>query len=205
MGPATYSEAHNRYGVKVLVKAVRDGKPYQNSVIITRSDSSVNSLEDLAGKTFAFADIHSTTSHIIPRAMLLEEGIRAMLLEEGIDIKDLKHYNYLGHHDDVARAVIKGDFDAGGVMETAAEKFKNQGLKILKISEKVPGFNICISRNLSTEVIAELKKAFLSLSDNTPEGSSVLKSINENCSGFVEATDEEYNKVRLMMTKIGLI
>jgi methyl-accepting chemotaxis protein len=196
MGPATYSEAHNRYGVKVLVKAVRDGKPYQNSVIITRSDSSVNSLEDLAGKTFAFADIHSTTSHIIPRAMLLDEGI---------DIKDLKHYNYLGHHDDVARAVIKGDFDAGGVMETAAEKFKNQGLKILKISEKVPGFNICISRNLSTEVIAELKKAFLSLSDNTPEGSSVLKSINENCSGFVEATDEEYNKVRLMMTKIGLI
>ncbi len=196
MTPSTYIEAHKKYGVEVLVEALREGKPFQHSVIITRNNSGINSVEDIKGRTFAFGDIHSTSSHIVPRGMLLAAGI---------DIKDLSYYNYLGHHDDVARAVIKGDFDAGGVMESTAYKFEDKGLKLVKFSEDIPEFNICVSNKLDAKIVTEIKNALISLNDSSPDAASILKSINASYTGFAEASDEEYNGVRLMMSKMGLI
>ncbi|MEW6107889.1 MAG: phosphate/phosphite/phosphonate ABC transporter substrate-binding protein [Nitrospirota bacterium] len=196
MTPSTFIEAHKKYGVEVLVEALREGKPFQHSVIISKSDSGINTLEDIKGRSFAFGDPHSTSSHIVPRGMLFEAGI---------DIKDLLYYNYLGHHDDVAKAVLNGDFDAGGVMESTAHKFRDMGLKFIKFSDDVPEFNICVSSSLDPKDVIELKNALISLSDSTPEGASILKSINGSYTGFVEASEEGYNKIRIMMSKMGLI
>jgi len=196
MTPSTYIEAHKKYGINVIAKALRGGKPYQHSVIIARADKGINSLEDLKDRTFAFGDFHSTSSHIVPRAMLFEAGI---------DLKDLHYYDFLGHHDDVARAVLKGEFDAGGIMEDTANKFKEQGLRFLKISEDIPEFNICVNKSLSKEDVAMLRKALTTLTDATPEGSLVLHSITKNYTGFVDAKDEDYDNVRLMMSKLGML
>ena len=196
MTPSTYIEAHDKYGVRVLVKALTEGKPFHHSVIVTRNDSGLNAVGDLGGRTFAFGDIHSTSSHIVPRGMLLEAGV---------DIKDLHYYNYLGHHDDVARAVIGGDFDAGGMMESTAEKFRSEGLKFLKISEDIPEFNICVANEFEPRLIEELKTALTSLSVETAEGAKILKSINAGYTGFVPASDEDYDNIRKMMANIGLL
>ncbi len=196
MTPSTYIEARKKYSVRVLVKALRDGKPFQHSVIVAKTDGPINTIGDIKGHSFAFGDPHSTSSHIVPRAMLLAAGI---------DIKDLLYYNYLGHHDDVAKAVLAGDFDAGGIMESTAQKFKDLGVKLIKFSEEVPEFNICVSKDLDAQVVAELKKALTGIDDVTPEGTSVLKPINESYTGFVEAADEDYDNIRIMMSKIGLI
>jgi len=161
MTPSTYIEAHMKYGVSVLGKALRDGKPFQHSVIIARNDSPVNEIKDLKGRSFAFGDLHSTSSHIVPRAMLLAEGI---------DVKDLLACNYLGHHDDVVKAVLKGDFDAGAVMESVAYKYKSQGIKFVKISDEIPEFNICISKNIDVTILNKLKDAFISLAPDSVEG-----------------------------------
>ena len=67
MTPSTYIEAHMKYGVSVLGKALRDGKPFQHSVIIARNDSPVNEIKDIKGRSFAFGDLHSTSSHIVPQ------------------------------------------------------------------------------------------------------------------------------------------
>ncbi|OGW27115.1 MAG: hypothetical protein A2X59_04615 [Nitrospirae bacterium GWC2_42_7] len=196
MTPSTYIEANKQAGVQVLVTALRDGNPFQHSVVVAKSDSNINSIEDIKGHSFAFGDAHSTSSHIVPRGMLLEAGI---------DIKDLLYYNYLGHHDDVAKAVLKGDFDAGAMMESTALKFKDMGLKLIKFSDEIPEFNICVSKNFDRKMAAELKKALVSLNDNVPEDSAILKFINKNYTGFAEASDEAYDKVRTMMSKIGMI
>jgi phosphate/phosphite/phosphonate ABC transporter binding protein len=195
MTPSTYIEARDKYKVMILVKALTEGKPFHHSVIITRNDSGISSLENLGGRSFAFGDIHSTSSHIVPRAMLLEAGV---------DIKDLHYYNYLGHHDDVARAVISGDFDAGGIMESTAEKFRGEGLKFLKVSEDIPEFNICVAKNLDPRVVTELRSALISLGEGRPEDAAILKSINASYTGFAPASDEDYDNIRKMMSKIGL-
>ncbi len=196
MTPSTYIEAHMKYGVSVLEKALRDGKPFQHSVIIARNDSPVNEIKDLKGRSFAFGDLHSTSSHIVPRAMLLAEGI---------DVKDLRSYNYLGHHDDVVKAVFKGDFDAGAVMESIAKKYKGKGIKFVKVSAEIPEFNICISKNIDVTIVDKLKDAFTSLSLDSVEGAEILKSINESYTGFVGSSDEEYDGIKKMMVSLGLI
>ena len=116
-------EAHNKYDTDVIAKALRDGKPYQHSVIIARMDRNVNSVEDLKGQDICLWGLPLNISHIVPRAMLLEAGI---------ELKDLHYYNYLGHHDDVAKAVLRGEFDAGGIMEATAHTSSGSGLKVSK-------------------------------------------------------------------------
>ncbi len=196
MTPSTYIEAHKKYGVRVLVKAMREGKPFQHSLIVVRNDSTIKSVEDIKGRSFAFGDPHSTSSHIVPRGMLLAAGV---------DLQDLQYYNYLGHHDDVAKAVLNGDFDAGAVMESTAYRFRDQGLRFVKFSEDIPEFNICVAPELAEEVSASLKDALCAITDGTPEGAAILKSVNPGYTGFVEAVDEDYAGVRLMMTKMGMI
>jgi phosphate/phosphite/phosphonate ABC transporter binding protein len=196
MTPSTYVEAHEKYGVRVLVKAMREGRPFQHSVIVVRNDSTIQSVEDIKGRSFAFGDPHSTSSHIVPRGMLLAAGV---------DLKDLQYYNYLGHHDDVARAVVGGDFDAGGIMESTAYRFRDEGLRFVKFSEDIPEFNICASPQLDEEFSAALKDALCAITAETPEGAAILKSMNPGYTGFVEAADEDYAGVRLMMTKLGMI
>jgi len=196
MGPATYVEGRKKYGVKVLVKALRNGKPFHHSVIITRDDSMVKSAADLKGKTFAFADIQSSTGHIIPRAMLKEAGV---------ELEDLQYYQYLGHHDEVARGVLKGDFDAGGVMEATAYKLKSEGLRLLQISDDIPEFNVCYNPAIDERDLALIKTALLSLDNATAEGSLTLSSIGKECTGFVEADDKDYDGIRMKMVRLGII
>ncbi|RMG03391.1 MAG: phosphate/phosphite/phosphonate ABC transporter substrate-binding protein [Nitrospirae bacterium] len=194
--PSTYVIAHKNYGVRVLVKGLNRGKPYHHSVIITRADSNINSLEDLKGKSFCFGDPESTSSHIVPRYMLLNAGI---------DLSDLLFYNYLGHHDDVAEAVLSGEYDAGAVMELTAEKYKDRGLKFIKFSEEIPEFNVCATKEMPEDEAEEIKKALIELTDKTTEGLSILRAINEHYTGFVEAEDEDYEKIRDIMTQLKMI
>ncbi len=195
MTPSTYISAHDKFGAQVVVKALKDGKPFHHAVIIAKSDSSINMLSDIRGRSFAFGDVQSTSSHIVPRAMLLAEGV---------DLKDLLYYNYLGHHNDVINAVLSGDFDAGGVMESAAEKHRDMGIKILKFSEEIAEFNITAAATIEPEVFVDLKKALLALNDTDPATKGVIKAINESYTGFAEAADNDYANVRVMMSKIGL-
>jgi phosphonate transport system substrate-binding protein len=196
LSPSTYIESHEKHGTRVLVKALKDGKPFQHSVIIAKEDSGIQSVQDLRNRSFAFGDPHSTSSHIVPRAMLLEAGI---------DVKDLKYYNYLGHHDEVAKAVLQGDFDAGGVMESTGYSFKDRGLAFIKFSEEIPEFNICVSKSLDNKTAEAIKSALIALRDSTPEHAAILQSINSGYSGFREASDEDYNAMRVMMSKLGMI
>jgi len=196
MTPTTYIEANKKYGVDVLVKALTEGKSSYHSVIIAKSDSNINSVEDIKGHTFAFGDPHSLSNYIAPRIMLFEAGI---------DLKDLLYYDYLGPHEAVLNAVLKGNFDAGGVTESIAYKFRDKAIKIIKFSEDLPGFSICVSKALSERDKASIRAALTALTDATPEGSSVLGSIYGRYTGFEEASDAEYANVRNMMSRLGLI
>lgn len=195
MTPLTYIQAHMASDAELLVKALRDGRPYHHAVIVTKEDSAIKSLKDLRGRSFAFGDINSTSGHIVPRAMLLEEGV---------ELKDLTRHRFLGHHDDVVKEVLKGEFDAGCVRESLAEKFKDEGLRFLKVSREIPEFNIC-ARGLNGEDKAAVKTALLRLTDGTSEGALILGNLDRNYTGFTEAKNEDYDGVKTMMSKIGML
>jgi phosphonate transport system substrate-binding protein len=196
MTPSTYIKAREKYGVEVLLKALRHGKPFQHIAIIARKGGDIHTIADIKGKSFAFGDILSTSSYIIPRAMLFDEGI---------DLDDLSYYDFLGHHDNVARAVLKGEFDAGGVMESAADKFTDEGLEILKFSMNVPEFNICVNKDIPSHLKTAIKQALLDLTETNPDDKAILQSISPGYTGFTEAQFDDYKGIREMMEKLHVL
>lgn len=193
MTSVTYLDAHEKYGVKAMVKALRNGKPFHRAVIIVRADSGIKSVAELKGKSFAFSDSKSASGHIMPRVMLKSEGV---------DIKDLGHYDYLGHHDNVAQAVLKKEFDAGAVMESVANKFRNQGLKLLKFSDEIPEVNICYNTSLDEKDMTAIRTALVSLNDSSAEGAAILKLIDSQYTGFTQAEDSDYDNIRAKKSRL---
>ncbi|MEE9524390.1 MAG: phosphate/phosphite/phosphonate ABC transporter substrate-binding protein, partial [Thermodesulfovibrionales bacterium] len=193
--PSTYIKAHKAGGVRVIAQALRDGKPYHHSVIVASPDKGILSMEDLKGKSFAFGDKNSTSSHIVPRHMLQTAGI---------ELKDLLNYDYLKRQDAVADAVLKGEFDAGGVMESIALKYKKEGLKIIKFSDEIPEFNICVNRLMPEKDVGISLDAILALDDSDIEGSAILKSIDRSYSGFARADGSDYKGIQDMMNKLDI-
>lgn len=192
--PTTYIEARKKFGAELLVKAVRNSVPYTYATVVAMKGRGIMRLEDVRGKRFAFGDRLSTSSYLIPRAMLAEAGI-------GLD--DLKEYGFLGHHDDVAKAVIAGEYDAGGLREPTARAFESQGLLVLKTSIEIPEFNICASKKMDNRTAVAIKNALIALDRKDKSQAGLLVTIDSGYTGFVAALDSDYDGIRKVMESIG--
>jgi phosphate/phosphite/phosphonate ABC transporter binding protein len=181
--PSTYLDAKRRYGCEVFLKGVRDNQPFYHSAIAVREGSPIHSIADLKGKRFAFGDKKSTSGYLVPRAMLRREGI---------ELEDLREHKFLSHHDRVAWAIVNGDVDAGGLLDSLARKFSAKGLKILKTSEPIPEFNFCCHPNVNTDLRNKIADALLELNDAKVEDENILKAIDAEYSGFMPATEHDY-------------
>jgi methyl-accepting chemotaxis protein len=191
--PTTYIDARRRFGAVLLVKALRRGVPYTHAAIVARQGSGIARVEDIVGKRFAFGDQMSTSSHLIPRQMLADAGIK---------LEDLKDYGFLGHHDDVARAVLAGEYDAGGLRESAAKEFGDRGLEVIKTSFEIPEFNICASKNVDEALMGQIKKSLIALNSTDKGHARLLSLIDQDYTGFAEAADSDYDAIRKAMETV---
>ena len=133
LGGVTYLEAKKEFNIIPILKPVGSpGNPYYRSVFITRADNKkINKLTDLKGRSFAFASERSTSGYLVPLYHLYADG--------GIKLSDFSKYTNLKYHDSVAREVLRGNYDAGVVIDSVANKFKNRGLKVISVSEPHTG------------------------------------------------------------------
>ncbi len=194
MGPANYVEAHRRYGVAVIAKALRKGKPFHQVAIVVRKQSSIQSVADLMKKRFAFGNIGSATGHVIPLAMLKGAGMTTA---------DLSHYDYIGHHDKLIKAVLDGDFDAAGLIDEVAQKHLADGLRILALSIEIPEFNICCNPSVDGEMRNRLSTILTSLTASNGKDLQILQSLGKDCTGFIPASDHEYDKFTGEINGVG--
>ena len=107
------------------------------------------------------------------------------------------HYRYLGTHDEVALAVIRGDYAAGGLKTTVAQKYAHLGLFVLTETSPLPAFALVVNtRTLSADRIAGIKDALLKM-DAGGLGQTPKKTWNDVIgNGVVEAHDSDYKVVR---------
>ena len=108
-----------------------------NPIIIVNNDSMISNILDIRGKTIAYGDPASTSSHLIPRAHLLTNA--------NLDIDDYKAV-YLGSHDAVALNVQNGNADAGGLSKKIFEHLVEREMisldkvKVIAISNPFPNY-----------------------------------------------------------------
>lgn len=158
----TYRQAQALADIEALV-GVRglDGKLKIRSLIVARStDSRIMALSDLRGKKFAFGSEDSTASYHVPRDFLEKNGIH---------LEDLDEWGHLPSHDAVARAVLRGEYDAGALGEPLVQRYLTQGLKVLGYTPYFSGFLIVARRAVPVEVRENLRAALLALDMNNPE------------------------------------
>ena len=155
-------------------------------MIVVRQDSPIKSVKDLAGKDFAFGD---------EKALLQ----RATVVGAGLPLAKLNSYKFIGHYDNIVRAVLSGDFDAGILKDTMAYKWQGKGIRIIYESPDLPPYNIAASRDTPLKTVAELRKAFLALNAKNPEHLKVIKALDKKYDGFAPTNDREYDIVRKMV------
>jgi len=184
--PAAYLEAHEKFAVIPLVNPLNKGKGTFTLMIAVQKDSPVKSVADLRGKKFAFGD----------KKALLQP---AVVENAGIKLEEFASYGYLNHYDNIAKAVINGDFDAGIVKDTVAEKFSAQGLRVIYTSAPLPSYVFAVNKNLPPITISKLKKAMLELKANTEEHKAILTAIESGYDGFEVAEDKDFDGIRKLL------
>jgi len=185
IGPSPYIVAKRRAGEKlrILAGVESDFTPYFRAVIITRRSAPLRSLKELTDKRFAFGSHRSTLSFYLPYYMLLQAGV----------IDRLAHFDFLGRHDIVAKNVIMGRYDAGGVKMSVAQTYRSY-LKKLAISEPVTDFAIVTHRTMDPAVAKKIQAALYRLKDP-----AVLQAIKKDMTGFGPRKDSDYNRIREIM------
>src|SRR5438309_4137938 len=206
MAPASYVLAKNEADIKVILKSERKGIPYYYAAIITRADSSIKSLDDLRGKTFAFGDSLSTTGHVFPRKMFKERGIDP--------VRDFKQILYSGGHDATVLAVLNGKVDAGATYANSPDSKDTAWMRYLKnpedvkkiraiaFSETIHGDNLVVSGSLDPSVVKKIEEIFVGLSHDA-KGKQMLRDLYQ-IDGFVSATDKDYDSVREAFIAAGI-
>jgi len=181
--PVAYLRAHEKGNSQILAKMVTNKRSSFQLMIVVRADSPIKTVEQLAGKKFAFGD----------KKALLQ---RATVTGAGMPLEKLGSYKFIGHYDNIARGVARGLFDAGILKDTKAFKWKKKGLRILYSSPHMPPYNITASGKLDKATLTSLRNAFLQLDINNPEHKKVIKSMSKKYDGFVKTSDAEYDVVR---------
>ena len=98
-----------------LVRKWKKGVSEYHTVFVTRRDSGIRSLDDLAGRTIAFEDPGSTSAFLVPYATLKEHG---MALSEMVSPREKAPAGKVGYvfsHEEINTSiwVHKGLVDAG--------------------------------------------------------------------------------------------
>lgn len=186
-GPFSYVLAKSKApNIEPFAVGIEKGSPTYNSIIIAQAEGPVKSLADIKGKPFGFGDQASTSSHLIPRAHLLRNG-----LDGNKDYKPV----HLGTHDAVARAVQNGQVPAGALSKAIYEallqrkSIDGDKLRVIAITDPIPNYPMTMQADLAPALKENIRKAFLELKDP-----AILKSFRVE--GFAATDDKAYDILR---------
>lgn len=195
-GPLSYVLARENSNIEPFAALQeQEGEPptYQ-AVIIGNREMGITEPSKINGQTIAWGDPASTSSHLIPKAMLKEHGMTA-----GTQYQEV----HVGSHDAVAFAVQNGNAGAGGLSKPIFERLLADGVidrakvDVIQESKPYPNYPWTIRSEFPEEFKQKVRDAFINLKDET-----VLEPFR--AAGFGEVSDDDYDTVRELGELLGL-
>ncbi|WP_224701887.1 phosphonate ABC transporter substrate-binding protein [Devosia aquimaris] len=197
VGPAAYALARKVMGEDIAPVAVtldKEGNLGYYSVIAVRADSPYQTLADIKGKSFAFADPNSTSGYAVPSYYLATE------LKTSAD-DYFSEVAFSGGHEQSVMALVNGTFEAVATHwrnETAGniQNMEKKGLipvgstRIIWKSPVIPNTPVMMLTTLPQELQDAFKTALMAFPEKDPEGFATYS--NGTSSGYVEAKHEDY-------------
>ncbi len=190
-----YISGTQKFGLELLAVPVINGKTYYRSYIVVRKDSKADSLADLKGHVFAYADPLSLTGYIFPAARIRQMGYQKKNF--------FKQNFYTESHDKSIEAVARGVADGAAVDSlifdalVAASDPAAVKLKVVEKSEKFGMPPVVVSPNIDKNLKNDLLNVLLQMADD-PTGRDVLKKLGMD--GFTVPDPALYKSALLLNT-----
>jgi phosphonate transport system substrate-binding protein len=209
-GAFSYIIAAERAGADALVQPLADpDDEFYTSMVIALESSGFDSLEDLEGQPFAWVDATSTSGHLFPRAMMLQEL--------GLDNDEIE--GWLGEvvesggHDASIVSVLNGDVAAAPISSNAwVLQIEQEGdlsdhenfdqLYILAETEDIPRTVEAVAPDLPDDLRAALLECFTGAAAD-PSLADFLDEINAPA-GYYPVDDSAYDVVRNTADALGM-
>jgi len=200
MGASAYSAAwiDSEGQVEPLVANKElDGQLGYNSILIVKSDSPYKKLDDLKGKTLAWADANSTSGYLIPLVSLRGAGIEPD--------KFFSKTLFSGGHEQSVLGVINGQFDSAftwsskghnaGQIRAMVDRgvLKMDQFRIIWESPLIPNPLVVIRKDMPAEMKRDMLAFWTELHKTHPQVAEAAA--RGKTSGFVPVTHEMYKPV----------
>jgi len=203
-----YILAHEKFGAEVALTTVRKGLEKYRGQFIARTESGIEKLEDIEGKTIAYTDAASTSGYMYPSATLQKNGIKPA------------KYFFAGGHPQVVLSVYEGTADVGctywsppaenGEIKDARKRILEthpdviEKVKIVGFTEWIPNDTVTFRQNFPTEMKQQIVDALLEFAASE-KGHEILIELLD-IDGFVLADNADYDVVRetLKLLKIDV-
>lgn len=199
-----FVEVENKYGVKVLLKKVREGSFYY-SIIFVNKKSAFRKVSDLKGHRLAFVDKKSGSGYLYPKVQLKKMGLQE---------KDFKEIVFSGGHPESVALLEQGKVDAIAVFsddlegtKSAWQKFQKENkIKVRKLwsSEAIPNDPFCVRKEFydqQPKLTHNLMFTLIDVVEGLQNDSDVKSLMSAN--GFQLATSRQYDAVREMVQILG--
>ncbi|PIE62616.1 MAG: ABC transporter substrate-binding protein [Desulfobacter postgatei] len=191
LGPLPYVELRGKYPDAEPLVTFREisGKSGYTCSLITLPENQLQ-LSAIKGKRVALTQPLSTCGYLSVNGLLEKYGSH---LEKN-------RYCYLGRHDAVALAIVRSEFDIGGVKTEIAHKYEHLGLKILEETDIFPGFALVSnSTSVDPETAETIRKSFDALQPDGKDREMLSAWGNKLANGAVPATDKQYDIIRRLL------
>lgn len=181
-GPAAYITVYERNSdVQIIAMESVKGQKRFKGIIAVHSESTAQTLSDLAQHSFAFGNPLSTIGRYLAQSHLIEAGVTS---------RELSGYEYLGRHDRVGTAVGAGHFTAGALKESTYKKLVASGIPIRTLFEFENVTKPWLAASgMDPNVLAAIRQILLNTTD-----AETLGRIAKD--GFVAGSDADYDFVR---------
>lgn len=190
--PIQYVQTNRDAGYRAIAKL--KGEPFCG-IIVVRKDTGFEKVSDLTGKRIAFSHPSDYASAVLTRETMIER----FNLDYYKEIKPI----FIGTGERALMAVHNGEADAAGAAIYELNSLDKKTKDTLKVILKSPPYSqipISVHPSLPDYVVNKIKDALLTMHE-TPEGRQALELLKWE--GFVEAKNEEYDDVRLLMDKLS--
>lgn len=189
-GPESYVQAATRANAQVIaIELNAQGVAGYKSIIITRKDSNLKTIESLKGKTFAFTDPNSTSGTLVPSVYFKKAGINPQ--------NYFSKVIYSGGHEASILSVKAGRIDAAATNDLDFEKgagkaWNTNEFNIVWTSDLIVGGALAVRKDLPQDLKDKIQNSLINMKDK-----KLLETIKSG--GFIVGKDSDYDSIRELM------
>ncbi|WP_166443558.1 phosphonate ABC transporter substrate-binding protein [Rhabdaerophilum calidifontis] len=205
-GPAVYSMGRRVMGdkLKPLFRDIdNNGAEGYYSIVVVKAESPYQTLADLKGKPFLFADPNSTSGYAFPQYYMRKQGF-----------DPAAHFSataFSGSHENSVIGVVRGQYDAAATYWTNEEsgmvqRLESRGMipkgavRIIWKSPLIPASPFCARANLPQALQDAVKEAFFTMKERAPD---VWKALTDGkVKGYAPAKHEDYLDVVAVLDEL---